>query len=77
MTRVRELLARRSSDAFVGRAAEMAALLECLEPGGPLVVHVHGIGGIGKSTLLDAFCDQARAGHATVIRIDCRAVEPT
>jgi hypothetical protein len=77
MARVGELVARRSSDAFVGRSAEMAVLLGCLEPGGPLVLHLHGIGGIGKSALLDAFCHRARARHATVVRVDCRSVEPT
>lgn len=52
-------------------------LLGCLEPGGPVVVHVHGIGGVGKSTLLEAFAARARGRRATVVRLDCRTVEPT
>jgi len=77
MPRVADVLASRSADAFVGRTAELRAMLECLDPEGPIVVHVHGIGGVGKSALLDAFCTHARYRHATVIRVDCRAVEPT
>lgn len=77
MPRLQEVLAQRSLEAFVGRSSELAILLGCLEPDGPVVVHVHGVGGVGKSTLLDAFATRARARHATVVRIDCRTVEPT
>lgn len=76
MARVRDLLAQRSSDAFIGRARELDVLLTTLQDDGPVVSYVHGIGGIGKSTLLDAFCARARA-RSTVVRLDCRTVEPT
>ena len=75
--RVRDLLARRSTDAFVGREEELAALLGTLGPGGPLIVHLHGIAGIGKSSLIEAFAARARGRRATVVRLDCRAIEPT
>ncbi len=52
----------------------MSALFD---DGGPVVMHVHGIAGIGKSTLLDGFAARARELGASVVRIDCRAVEPT
>lgn len=77
MARVSDLLARRASDTLVGRTSELAAMLACLQPEGPVVLYLHGIGGIGKSALLDAFCNEARQRQATVVRIDCRAVEPT
>lgn len=77
MARLQDVIAQRSSDAFVGRGAELDVLLGCLEPDGPVVVHVHGIGGVGKSTLLDAFATRARSRRATVVRLDCRTVEPT
>src|SRR4029079_4715913 len=57
--------------------AEKAALLQTLEEGGPLVVFVHGIAGVGKSTLLEAFASEARSRGETVVMIDCRSIEPT
>ena len=74
--RVRDLLAQRASETFVGRAAELSELLGILD-GGQHVVFVHGIAGIGKSALLESFADQARARGAAVVTLDCRNVEPT
>src|SRR5262245_42692042 len=76
MNRIGDLLAQRAREAFIGRSAELEALLSMLD-GGPQVVFVHGIAGIGKSTLLEAFAEQARARGATVVRLDCRGMEPT
>ncbi|MFQ5897851.1 MAG: winged helix-turn-helix domain-containing protein [Candidatus Methylomirabilia bacterium] len=75
--RVSDALAQRSTDTFVGRAEELAVLLQSLERDGPLVVHVQGIAGIGKSSLVHAFSSRARARRATVVRLDCHAIEPT
>lgn len=75
---IARLLGRRASAGFVGRRAERAILAELADPGGTtLVVHLHGIAGIGKSTLLRVVLDDARARPATVFRLDCRAMEPT
>jgi hypothetical protein len=73
---IRELVLERSVK-IVGRAAERAALLRTLEEGGPFVVFVSGLAGVGKSTLLDAFTGEARGLGAAVVRIDCRSIEPT
>src|SRR5262249_17997829 len=43
----------------------------------PLVAAVHGIAGIGKSALLAAFAEDARAHGATVVSLDCGGIEPT
>jgi len=75
--RLREILSRRAIEAFVGRQPELAVLLGVLERDGPFVVHVHGLAGIGKSSLLETFVARARARRATVVRLDCRAIEPT
>jgi hypothetical protein len=62
---------------LVGREDERAALHEMLGADGPLVVFVHGLAGVGKSTLVQAFAVEARDRGATVLRLDCRAIEPT
>lgn len=74
---VRDLLAHHSKETFVGRIKELALLAKALEQSMPPVSFVHGIGGIGKSRLLEAFTSQARAREAFVVRLDCRQFEPT
>src|SRR5689334_16666395 len=61
---------------FVGRAPELGAFSGALEGSADArVLLVHGPGGIGKSTLLDAFARWSRSrGHPTV-RVDGREVE--
>lgn len=75
--RVGDFLKRQAMEGFVGRSDEKAALLGVLEEKGPIVVFVHGIAGIGKSSLLEAFSAEARGRGATVVRLDCRSIEPT
>src|ERR1700681_1898636 len=74
--RIQDLLAERAPEAFVARAEELAILRETLRPGRPAVVFLHGIGGIGKSSLLDIFAVRAREEGATVLLLDCRAIDP-
>jgi hypothetical protein len=76
-TSIGERLAQRAATAFVGRADELATLYELLRPDGPVVFYVHGIGGIGKSSLVTMFVRHARAEGCEVIYLDCRAIEPT
>ena len=75
--RVEDLLAEQANRTFVGRKQEMAALLELLSDGGPAVMYVHGIAGIGKSRLIAAFAERARSRDAVAIVLDCHSVEPT
>ena len=74
---IHDLLSRRTDAGFFGRADELAALGRLLEDSGPIVLHLHGIGGIGKTRLLETFAAQAQAGDAVVVRLDCRTIEPT
>lgn len=74
---VRDLLAHHAKETFVGRNKELALLAKALEQSMPPVSFVHGIGGIGKSRMLEAFTSQARAREAFVVRLDCRQFEPT
>src|SRR5688572_5184387 len=71
------LLQQRRSEQFVGRKAELARLFECLTPGGAIVAHVHGIAGIGKTTLLARLADLAETGGSRVLYVDARTIEPT
>jgi Transcriptional regulatory protein, C terminal len=73
---LRTLLGARAA-AVVGRQAERAVLLRLAERDRPLVVAVHGIAGIGKSALLAAFAEDARARGAAVVSLDCGGIEPT
>jgi hypothetical protein len=77
MPKVRELLNQRASDSVFGRTQEIAHLLEIFDKNAPLVVYLHGITGIGKSTLVEAFAARERERKTPVIRLDCRLMEPT
>jgi hypothetical protein len=74
---VATVLERRVRAGLVGRAEELALLHQSLEADGPIVTAIHGIAGVGKSTLLDAHLADARAGGATVVHLDGRTFEPT
>jgi predicted alpha/beta-fold hydrolase len=77
MAKVRELLDQRASQSVISRNQEVAHLLDTFSQKAPLVVHLHGIAGIGKSTLLEVFAARARQRKIPVIRLDCRLIEPT
>jgi hypothetical protein len=73
--RLRE--ARRRS--FVGREAELALFREAIaarEPC-PSVLWIFAPGGVGKSTLLDAFADAARDAGRDVVALDLRGIAPS
>ncbi len=61
---IRDRLARSAITAIVGREAELSVLMAMLEAGKPLVTHLHGLSGIGKSALVDLFAAAARTRGA-------------
>ena len=75
--KMKDLLTQQALKNFTGRAEEIEILLKVLEQESPVVTHIHGIGGIGKSILLEAFTEEARKRGATVVVFDCRSIEPT
>jgi DNA-binding response OmpR family regulator len=75
--RIKDLMTDRAAVDFVGREREVALLLGILGENAPPVWHVHGLAGMGKSSLLDVFAAAARGRGAAVVRVDCRTVEPT
>jgi hypothetical protein len=52
-------------------------MLRLVETDGPRLLYMHGIAGIGKSTLLGTFSATARSLGVTVVGLDCRSIEPT
>jgi DNA-binding response OmpR family regulator len=74
---IRDLLADRAARGFVGRERELRLLETLLGDAGPLVLHLRGAPGLGKSRLLDVFVARARARGVTVVRLDGHAIEPT
>lgn len=70
-------LSRQAGETFVGRETEIEELSDLLHEDGPVVVHVSGIAGVGKSTLLEQFAEHARRRGARVLLMDCRLIEPT
>jgi hypothetical protein len=76
-TRIGDIVATHVPADCIGRENELKLLERLLADDGPVIAGVHGIGGIGKSTLLSAFAARAEQIGATVISLDCRTVEPT
>jgi hypothetical protein len=64
---------------FVGREDEIVLFRSALDggPGAPLVIVVHGPGGIGKSALLQRFAAEARARGRPVVNVDAGVIAPT
>jgi hypothetical protein len=73
-----EVLAERRRARVVGREGEIELFRAAMVDDDPpwSVLHVHGPGGIGKTTLLDAFARIAQEAGATVLRVDAGAVVP-
>lgn len=68
---------RREELPFVGRTEEVTFLERLTTARLPSITFVNGIGGIGKSRLLDALARRRRTAGAVVVHIDGRLVEPT
>jgi hypothetical protein len=75
--RLKDRLNQQAARNFVGRAQEIAHLLHLIDKQNTPVVFVHGIGGIGKSSLLEVFATQAQNAGLVVIKMDCRAIRPS
>ncbi len=71
-------LAERAETSFVGREKELSLLRSAISADELpfVVVYTHGIGGIGKSRLLQAIINNFDP-DVTAIRLDCREIEPT
>ncbi|WP_033339322.1 ATP-binding protein [Catenuloplanes japonicus] len=75
--RLAERLRAARQQSFVGRRRELTGFRDALAggPGAYAVLYLHGAGGVGKSTLLRRFADEARDAGRTVVEIDGGAVD--
>jgi hypothetical protein len=75
--RLRDRLERSATEAVLGREREMERILRHFDSDGAVVAFVHGIGGIGKSSVLAAVAPRLADRGARVARFDGRTIEPT
>src|SRR3954447_18806955 len=76
MNIIRDSIERSHADRFCGRERELARLATLFDPTGPLIVLLHGVGGIGKTSLIREFERESAARGRQVRPLDCRSVEP-
>jgi hypothetical protein len=76
MSTIKDSLERSHADRFSGRERELGRLATLFDPAGPLIVLLHGVGGIGKTSLVRVFARESAARGRQVRLVDCRGVEP-
>jgi len=74
---LRDKLKRRAVEALAGRQAELDRLKVFALGEEPLVMHIQGIPGVGKTHLLNALAARLRTKRISVLRIDARWCEPS
>jgi len=75
--KLRDRLRQQAMNNFVGREQELSKLTHLINNNEAIVVFVHGIGGIGKSSLLDILAEALQSSGNTVIKLDCRTIKPS
>jgi hypothetical protein len=76
MSTIKDSLERSHADRFSGRERELERLARLFDPAGPLIVLLHGVGGIGKTSLVRVFERESAVRGRQVRLLDCRGVEP-
>lgn len=74
---IRDLLQARERDRCIGRDAAFAALSALLGDERPLVMALHGLGGVGKTCVAREFAQRAEAAGARVLWLDGQVIEPS
>lgn len=75
--KIASLLISGERNLFIGRDREIEMLSAMLNENGPRVIHISGIAGIGKTTLLEMFSRQMTCQGDCLLSVDCRSAEPT
>src|SRR5215472_1843580 len=73
----RDRLERRAAEALAGRRAELERLERFALGAEPLVMHIQGIPGVGKTHLLKGLAASIVGKGVFVVRIDARWCEPS
>ena len=68
---------RRAGEALAGRRAELEHLEVFVSGDDPLVMHIQGIPGVGKTHLLNALAARLAGKGVSTVRIDARWCEPS
>ncbi len=76
MSTIKDSLERSNAVHFSGRERELARLATLFDPTGPFLVLLHGVGGIGKTSLVRLFERESAAQGRQVHVLDCRSFEP-
>lgn len=76
-TTIAERARGRNALEFVGRRRELQLLHGAVDGDQTFVVFVHGVAGIGKSSLLDRFVTELRDAGTLTLALDGRSLEPT
>jgi hypothetical protein len=75
--RIADRLSQLQRRYFVGRQRELKMLGQCIDPDGPAVTFLHGIGGMGKSALLTALALRLQERGVRSVYLDARSFAPT
>jgi len=77
MPTIRDLLATGERERCIGRDAALESLHALLSRDAPLVMVLHGLGGVGKTCVARAFAERAEIAGARVHWLDGQAIEPS
>jgi predicted ATPase len=73
---IADLIRQGRRNTLAGRDAELRLLRQVTAPGGPVVVYVHGPGGIGKTALISALDACRQHERIRRLHIAAGAVKP-
>jgi hypothetical protein len=74
---IHDLLQSRERERCIGRDALLASLQALVGDERPLVMALHGLGGVGKTCVAREFAQRARAQGARVLWLDGQVIEPS
>lgn len=74
---IRDLLLARERERCIGRDGVLDSLQGLLRDERPLVIALHGLGGVGKTCLAREFAERARAEGSCVLWLDGQVIEPS